>query len=505
MSGPANLMPGRPPRSALLTAALLATVALAWLLSGPSTIGGPVTYVTTQGTSMQPRFETGDLALVRPAGDYRVGDIVAYRSSVLKTVVLHRIIRRDGGRYVLKGDNNDFIDPEHATRDELIGSLWLRIPQGGRVLAWLHSPVASAALAGGLALLLLGSSERRRRRRRRPEPHPPMTRHHHTFLIAAAVAAAACLALGLAAFTRPATTRVPVGTAYTERVGFSYGASVSAAAKPVYPRGLVETGDPIFLQLVSRVRVALQYGVTTAAAHELRGTRDLVARISSPAGWSRTILLAPAQPFSGDRFEAAAMLDVAALRSLTMRVEALTGTPAGSTYTVEVSPRVHLTGTIAGRPVESSYRPALSFSLDSLQLRPSGKLAAERPGKVTGSESATNSLSLRGRELPVAAARTIALAGFLLAAIAALVAWRLGRRRQADDPHCRYAHLIVPIAGFTADPQRPPIDVTSIDALAQLAERSQRLILHHRGDVGDSYVVDDEGTLYRYRHAASGS
>jgi hypothetical protein len=38
--------------------------------------------------------------------------------------------------------------------------------------------------------------------------------------------------------------------------------------------------------------------------------------------------------------------------------------------------------------------------------------------------------------------------------------------------------------------------VTSIGALAQLAERSERLILHHRRDGADTYLADDEGTLY---------
>ena len=63
----------------------------------------------------------------------------------------------------------------------------------------------------------------------------------------------------------------------------------------------------------------------------------------------------------------------------------------------------------------------------------------------------------------------------------------------------RYRHLIVPIAAPAYDPARPPIDVTSIGALAQLAERSERLILHHQADGVDTYLVDDEGTLYRYQ------
>jgi hypothetical protein len=205
------------------------------------------------------------------------------------------------------------------------------------------------------------------------------------------------------------------------------------------------------------------------------------------------------KPFTGDRAAAAGTLDLAALRELTARVEALTGTGSGSAYTVDVVTRIHLTGTLAGRPLQSSYGPALSFQMDSLQLRPSTKLEASRSEKVTGSASAANTLTLRGRELSVAAARMIALVGLLLSGLAALAAWWWARRLTGDPTaqiQARYGGRIVPIAGFATDPGRPPIDVTSIDALAQLAERAERLILHHQGS--GSYLVDDEGTLYRW-------
>jgi hypothetical protein len=106
----------------------------------------------------------------------------------------------------------------------------------------------------------------------------------------------------------------------------------------------------------------------------------------------------------------------------------------------------------------------------------------------------------------VDAARWIAIIGFLLAASAALLS---GLRLLADssDPTShvnRYRHLIVPIAGATFDAARRPIDVTSINALAQLAERSERLILHEQRDGSDTYLVDDEGTLYRYQANPAG-
>ena len=98
---------------------------------------------------------------------------VAYRSSLLHVVVLHRIIREAGNRYVFKGDNNNFIDPTRPVRSELIGSLWLHLPHAGAVLRVLHTPVVAAAVIGIVALLTLGGvSEARRRRRRRRGSKP---------------------------------------------------------------------------------------------------------------------------------------------------------------------------------------------------------------------------------------------------------------------------------------------------------------------------------------------
>ena len=155
-------------RSCLATLAVLVVAGVAWFYFGPTNIGGSTRYVVTSGVSMEPRFHTGDLAIVRPAANYRVGEIVAYWSTLLHTVVLHRIIARDGNRYVFKGDNNHFIDPVRPTRSELLGKLWIHVPHLGRVLQMLHTRVAAALLCAVVGLLaLFGVKETGRRRRRR--------------------------------------------------------------------------------------------------------------------------------------------------------------------------------------------------------------------------------------------------------------------------------------------------------------------------------------------------
>jgi hypothetical protein len=176
-----------------------------------------------------------------------------------------------------------------------------------------------------------------------------------------------------------------------------------------------------------------------------------------------------------------------------------------------------VTGTLAGQSLTSDFEPVLSLQLDPLQLHPGsgstvpghqqGGLNQSKPGTVVASASARNALSVRGHELRVGTARWIALAGFLLAATATLLTG-LRQLRQPTDPtahiQARYRHLIVPIAGTAYNPDRPPIDVTSIEALVQLAERSERLVLHHQRDGADTYLVDDEGTLYRYQPRPTG-
>jgi len=513
-------------RTRLVTGVAVLLFAVAWLVAGPTGLGGATTYVTTHGISMEPRFRTGDLALVRPAAEYRVGQVVAYRSTVLHSIVLHRIIAREGDRYVFKGDNNDFVDPVHPRRAELIGRLWMRVPRGGTALDWLRTPTIASLLCGGVALLLLAPARRRRRHRRgrgdarsRPRGASSVTRRPGTIsnpnvqmaVAGCAVVAVVCLGLGLLAWTRPATNPVAEKIFYTHKIRFSYRADAPAGA--VYPSGIVRTGDPIFLRLVRQVRLKVAYRLVSAAPSRLSGTQEVLVRLTSLTGWSRTMQLQPPTPFTGARSSASVVLDLDRLQRLIHRVETLIGAPSGAAFTVEVVPRLRLKGTLAGEKLATTYDPALTFQLDPLQLRSGTGTAASAPGAAErfapsrgGSVAAIartpNRLSLRGHGLAVGTARWSGVVGFMLALGAALLVALRERRRPTDlssQIRARYGHLIVPIAAIMHDPAQPVIDVTSIDALAQVAERSERVILHHHRIGAESYLVDDDGTLYRYQ------
>lgn len=134
--------------------------AIAWVLLAvaafvlwPERWGGTMTYVITSGTSMQPGFFQGDLAVLRSGGDYRVGDVAAYDSSELSKIVMHRIIKKTDEGYTFQGDNNDFIDPETVTEERMLGELVVRVPGVGKYLTWFLKPINLAIAAGALFFL----------------------------------------------------------------------------------------------------------------------------------------------------------------------------------------------------------------------------------------------------------------------------------------------------------------------------------------------------------------
>jgi hypothetical protein len=123
-------------------------------------------------------------------------------------------------------------------------------------------------------------------------------------------------------------------------------------------------------------------------------------------------------------------------------------------------------------------------------------------GNVTTVSSVRNVFSLAGHTVSYATIVWLAGVGFLLAgAVSILLAILLRRNKAFDEAariRARYAHLLVPIL-VGDDLGWPPVDVTSFKALVRLAESAGQLILHHQADAVDTYLVNDNGTVYRYQ------
>jgi len=126
-----------------------------WLFLAPAQLGGAARYAVVEGSSMEPDLSRGDLVVVRAGKEPDIGDVVLYRDPELGVRVLHRVIGRDDGSLVLKGDANGFVDDAHPRPDHVTGSLWFSIPRAGSALLWLREPAYAALLAFVLTIVAL--------------------------------------------------------------------------------------------------------------------------------------------------------------------------------------------------------------------------------------------------------------------------------------------------------------------------------------------------------------
>jgi hypothetical protein len=188
-------------------------------------------------------------------------------------------------------------------------------------------------------------------------------------------------------FTRPASRPTAARTGYTQKVPFGY--SGTAAAGPVYTRGVLHTGDPIFASLVHRLGVQVKYRFASAVQHDIVGTESILLRLTGQSGWSHAQVLVPATHFRGDSTSTVVPLNLRQIEKLVTKVSALTGMDGG--YTVSVVPEVHITGTVAGNPLNLSFEPAMNFVLSGTQLASQG--ATDTVGSSTASSSSGGGLS----------------------------------------------------------------------------------------------------------------
>jgi signal peptidase I len=485
----------------------LVALTLAWAFLAPTQLAGSTAYAIVDGSSMEPALEGGDLALLRSQADYETGDVVGYRSAALDRVVLHRIVGRDGERYVVKGDANDFRDVERPRQDEVVGRLWIAVPMAGSALAWLHDPLHAGLVVGAAAFVLLGGLAGLRRHRRSSEVRARSGRSAAAGLAGPALVVAGgllgvFLLAAVVAFTQPRETTAEVDAAYRMHGTFSYAATAEPGV--VYPSGAVETGDPVFLRLVDRLDVGFDYGVDAADAAALGGTISLAAELSDGAGWRRTILLEPARPFTGSSAVAAGTLDLRSISALLRSFERQSGTTSGS-YLITLKPVVELRGTVAAVPISDSFAPSLVFRIDRLRLAPEARaggepdFVSEQSGAIA--ETRDGVVSFRGYSVSVPLLRAIAPLGVAVCALALVAAWSLrerGARPSAAAVERRYGSRIVAVKGRSRS-AGSVVDVDSIEALAAIAERYDRMILHEADGTAHTYVVQDGDTIYRYR------
>jgi signal peptidase I len=493
----------------LTTALLFGALFGAWLLFAPMQLGGQAAFVIINGNSMEPLYRRDDLVIIRAEPSYGVGDIVTYRHPEIGPVI-HRIIGRNGDRWVFQGDHNDFIDPYEPLTSELMGRSWIHIPSVGKVLTLVRqSPLLMAlALGGGVIVMTLSSQSKdgkaRRGKRGRPAGQAPQGGGSEWALTLFGVLAMASLALTAFAFTQPLSREVSDSLSYSQQGSFRY----SADAPPgLYDADNIQPGEPVFRQLSRVLSVDFDYQFASDTPAELNGSHSLTAILSAQNGWKRTIALVEPQPFSGAQLSAHGTIELSLLNTMIDEFQAQTGLERQQ-YTLTLLPQVSIEGALGGEPLHDSFAPLLEFRLDEVQLQmvPDGDgkdvLRPVQEGTLSRARSEPNAISPLGIKLDVAMARKAGLiaAGVFLILTALAGLWLLRALGQGEQARIqmRYGALIVDMAGQPDLREARAVRVGSIDDLAKLAERHGALILRDGSAAPTRYIVHNDGATYIY-------
>lgn len=502
--------------------ASLALLAVGFWLLGPVQLGGPTGYAVVTGNSMEPRLERGDLVLTRKRDSYGVGDVVLFEDDASGVRVLHRIVSTKNGRFVTKGDNNDFLDPTKPLQADVLGELWVAAPGAGDAIAWVKQPAQLAILIVLLTFVGLAGGREASKRRRRTGQRPVVALPVHdrpSVATSAALPTGSALVAGGAvgllmfavlaavAWSASGTTTKTVPALYAHEGAFSYAADVEPG--PVYPSGAIATGMPVFTRIADDLQVAFRYRLATEEEADVRGTVALDAVVTDASGWQRIFPVSPRRTFAGTDVAARGTFDVRAFEELLQSARELTAAPLAS-IAVELRPSVLVSGTVGETPVQESFRPVLTLAYDGSTLRPLPARDAQPgaeppygPRRVqSGRETVVTPLALGPFWLPVADARTISTFGILVSFVVlcagGLLLARAGRGRLPSGVGRKYADRIVS-AHAIVPPERWVTEIDDMDALVRIADTYERVILHvvERGE--DVYLVDDGISVYRHR------
>ncbi|MEM7092561.1 MAG: signal peptidase I [Actinomycetota bacterium] len=482
----------------------LSVLALIVLVVGFQLLTGSTRIVVASGSSMEPTIEAGDLILIRDDDEYGVGEIVAYESAELGTV-LHRIVEVDevGGEttFVLQGDNNDFVDSATPSDAEVLGQAAAIVPNGGVVLGLL--PVVAAGLFA--AWFVLGGDDAKnsasgRRGRRSFTPRE----------IGGWVVVGLSTVVVVVAVLTPGSQNRQTSVKYENVVSLDWGAD--APPSVVYPTGEIDNADPVFLSEIDRVEL-----VATIEPDEkltdVEASVSMRAMISDRSGWSRDVYL-PASV--GDWTDADPGIDAVDVRSLdTIDLGRLLDSVLERTG-VRVSGRqltITLTGQVSGqldgRPVVDVISLPVVLSVEDgligvedgvIAATPDTEWSTTSADFIVFEEKGTASIGLGGVEVPV---RTVRLVAPLLLGVGLLIAlWPGAQRKPEEIVERQLGGLVVGVDELDLPDSASIVTVSTVHDLVQIAEMDQAPVLRMAGDPQQWYT-SAFGTWYRFDVSAA--
>lgn len=112
--------------------------------------------------SMHPAIEAGDLLVIKEQLEYKVNDVITYRSG--GSLITHRVKLVEGTSLLTQGDANNVADAMIKI-SQVEGKKVFRIPQLGRIALFLKTPqgLALIVFAGILLFIIPVLTDKRKR------------------------------------------------------------------------------------------------------------------------------------------------------------------------------------------------------------------------------------------------------------------------------------------------------------------------------------------------------
>jgi len=124
---------------------LISVIALALIIS-ILPIPSNIKILSVLSGSMEPTIKTGSVVIIKPADQYRIGDIITFRpKNQTQTPTTHRIydIRLQTGQpiYITKGDANNAPDTKEVTQQDILGKTLFSLPLAGYIIDFAKKPI----------------------------------------------------------------------------------------------------------------------------------------------------------------------------------------------------------------------------------------------------------------------------------------------------------------------------------------------------------------------------
>ena len=139
---------------------LIAGIALLLIIS-VFPITGNYKLMIVQSGSMAPAIKMGGLVLVKPADEYKIGDVITFGSDArTKTPITHRIydVRVIEGNisYITKGDANEEQDQREIQKRDILGKVLFSVPYIGYAVDFAKKPIGFMLIIIVPAVIIIG-------------------------------------------------------------------------------------------------------------------------------------------------------------------------------------------------------------------------------------------------------------------------------------------------------------------------------------------------------------